>query len=105
MTSPFANAFGPNDAEQASAIAHAPSASYLRVTSDLAAEAPVEYRKFGIVGDGKSFDHGGIRALLDALDNYGTVHLGGNPAMLLGETVTLSDRAGLTLTTDREPNI
>lgn len=79
-------------------------ATHLRVTQTLLDEAPVPYVKFGIAGDGRTFDHRGVRNLIDALDNHGRAELGGNPVMLLGETVTLADRAGLTITTDREPN-
>ena len=79
-------------------------ASHLRVTQNLADEAPVAYTKFGITGDGIHFDHRGVKNLVDAVDNHGRVELGGNPVMLLGEPVILSDRSGLTITTDRTPN-
>lgn len=78
--------------------------TYLRVTSDLNADKSVVFSKFGIKGDGKAFDDRGVSTLVGAAEDSGTVHLGGNPQMLLGSTLTLSNRAGLRLTTDREPN-
>lgn len=77
--------------------------TYLRITSDMRAETPVPYQDYGIVGDGKTFDHAGVRSLIGALEDSGIVHLAGAPTILLGETVEISQRKGLILTTDRRP--
>jgi hypothetical protein len=77
--------------------------THLRLTQDLAEGNAVPYKKLGIEGDGKHFDHAGVNNLASAIDEGGIVKLGDSPVMLLGETVDWRKLRGKIFTSERDP--